>query len=71
MNWTEAEVNELFRPWLTTPVGFGWDYISPSPSAAYQGDVLDDLLGHVLRVELGAELELQRSLLLDVLAGDL
>ena len=32
-----------------------------------EGDVLDDLLRHVLGVELGAELELQRRLLLHVL----
>ena len=36
-----------------------------------EGDVLDQLLRHVLRIELGAELELQRRLLLDVLAEHL
>ena len=34
-------------------------------------DVLDELLGHVLRVELGPELELQRALLPDLLGGHL
>lgn len=36
-----------------------------------QRDVLDQLLGDVLRVEFGTELELQRVALLDVLAHDL
>ena len=35
------------------------------------GDVLDELLGHVLGVEFGAELELQWRLLLHVLAQNL
>lgn len=36
-----------------------------------QRDVLDQLFGHVFRVELGPELELQRVLLLHVLAHHL
>ena len=36
-----------------------------------EGDVLNDFLGHVLRVELGPELELKLSLFLDVLAQNL
>ena len=35
------------------------------------GDVLDELLGHVLGVELGPKLELQRRLLLDILTQNL
>ncbi len=37
----------------------------------YQCDILDDLLCHVFGVELGAELEQQRRLFLDVLAQNL
>jgi|FrelakmetLWP11LW_1041352.scaffolds.fasta_scaffold274298_1 hypothetical protein len=32
-----------------------------------EGDVLNDLLGNILRVEFGSELKLQLSLFLDVL----
>ena len=35
------------------------------------GDVLDELLGDVFGVELGAELELQRRLLLHILTQNL
>ena len=35
------------------------------------GDVLNELLGNVFRVELGAELELQRRLLLHILTQNL
>lgn len=35
------------------------------------GDVLDELLGNVFRVKLGAELELQRRLLLHILTQNL
>ena len=47
---------------------FGPPYLEVEES---DGDVLDELLGHVLGVELGAELELQRGLLLDVLTQHL
>ena len=36
-----------------------------------EGDVLNDFLGHIFRIELGSKLELQLGLLLDVLAQDL